>query len=266
VAAFACDLDGTLIGRDATLGERTLGAIERARAAGIPTIIATGRMFRSVRPYAEQAGIREPVVCYQGAAVGDPRTGELLLHEPIELELAREAIALLIEAGHSPNVYVDDELYVATHTRYSARYAEFQHLRVTEVGDLLAWIEEPPTKLVVAAEPDDLPPIREELAARFADRLFLTTSLAYLLELGSPTATKGTGLRFVCDRLALPIGRVVAFGDGENDVELLQAAGFGVAVEGAHPRLTEVSAWSCPGPADEGVARVIDAYLDSLAA
>jgi Cof subfamily protein (haloacid dehalogenase superfamily) len=266
VAAFACDLDGTLIGRDATLGDRTLGAIARARAAGIPTIIATGRMFCSVRPYAQQAGIREPVVCYQGAAVGDPDTGELLLHEPIELELAREAIAFLVEAGHSPNVYVGDELYVSTHTRYSARYAEFQHLRVTEVGDLLAWIAHPPTKLVVSAEPDDLPPIREQLEARFAGRFFLTTSLAHLLELGSPAVTKGTGLRFVCDHLGLSIDRVVAFGDGENDVELLQAAGFGIAVESAHPRLAEVAAWGCAGPADHGVARVIHAYLDSLAA
>ena len=50
-------------------------------------------MFRSALPYAEAAGIEEPLVCYQGAAVVDPVTREWLLHEPIPLELAREAIA-----------------------------------------------------------------------------------------------------------------------------------------------------------------------------
>ena len=68
VAAFACDLDRTLIARDPLFPDRTLAAIRASRAAGIPVIVATGRMFRSVRPYLEQAGITEPVVCYQGAA------------------------------------------------------------------------------------------------------------------------------------------------------------------------------------------------------
>ena len=73
VQAFACDFDRTLVGRDALLRPRTRAAIARSQAAGIPVIVATGRMFRSVRPYLEEAGITEPVVCYQGAAVVDPR-------------------------------------------------------------------------------------------------------------------------------------------------------------------------------------------------
>ena len=94
-------------------------------------LVATGRMFRSVEPYLAEAGIHEPVVCYQGAAVVDPTTREFLLHEPIELETAREAIATLAERGFSPNVYVDDQLYVAHETEYSRAYSQFQHLPVT---------------------------------------------------------------------------------------------------------------------------------------
>ena len=93
VAAFACDLDRTLIAEDGVLRPRTIAAIAAARAAGIPVLIATGRMFRSALPSRSAAGIEEPLVCYQGAAVVDPVSGEWLLHEPIPLELAREAIA-----------------------------------------------------------------------------------------------------------------------------------------------------------------------------
>ena len=70
-------------------------------------------MFRSALPYAEAAGISEPLVCYQGAAVVDPRSGEFLLHEPIPLDLAREAIAAVQAEGVGLNCYVDDDLYVA---------------------------------------------------------------------------------------------------------------------------------------------------------
>lgn len=222
-------------------------------------------MFRSVLPYLQQAGIDEPVVCYQGAAVVDPASGAFLLHEPIPLETGREAVEVMTRLGHSPNCYVDDRLYVERHTEYTRRYADFQRLDVEEVGDLAAWLDRPPTKLVAVVDPDDLPVLREALEGAFADRLFLTTSLPFLLELGNLAVSKGTGLAFVCDRLGIQIERVVSFGDGENDIELIAEAGFGVAVEDANPLLLERADWVCPSAEVEGVASVIDSYLDSLA-
>ena len=261
--AFACDFDRTLVAEDGLLRPRTLAAISRSQAAGIPVLIATGRMFRSIRPYLEQAVLPHPVVCYQGAAVVDPADGAFLLHEPLDVGLAREAVAALVEAGHPPNCYVDDALFVAAHTEYSRRYAGFQHLPVTEVGDLVAWLDRPPTKLVAVADPEEIPALREALAERFGERLFLTTSLPFLLELGNPLATKGNGMQFVADRLGIDAECVVSFGDGENDVELLEWAGFGVAVDGGHPRLLEHADWVCPPAREEGVAGLIEVYLAS---
>ena len=260
--AFACDLDGTLLGRDAVLGPRTRAAITRAQRAGVPVLVVTGRMFRSVRPYLDEAGIREPVVCYQGAAVVDPGSGEFLLHAPLELDVAREAIAALAELGLTPNVYVDDTLFVARETEYSRAYSVFQRLPVTEVGDLLAWLDRPPTKLVQVADPPVLAEIRPGLERQFDGRMFVTTSLPYMLELGNPAVTKGSGLSFVATQLGLDLDHVVAFGDGENDVELLEVAGAGIAVESGHPRLLAIADATCAGPAEEGVASVIDALLD----
>lgn len=260
--AFACDLDGTLIGRDGVLGPRTRAAISRARAMGIPVLVATGRMFRSVRPYLDEAGVDEPVVCYQGAAVVDPGSGEFLLHSPLDLDVAREAIAALDALGLSPNVYVDDQLFVARESEYSRAYSGFQHLPVTEVGDLLGWLDRPPTKLVQVAEPPLLAEIRPGLERRFDGRMFVTTSLPYMLELGNPSVTKGSGITFVATQLELDLDHVIAFGDGENDVELLDVAGAGVAVETGHPRLLAIADATCAGPEDEGVARVIESVLD----
>ena len=227
-------------------------------------LVATGRMFRSIQPYLEEAGIADPVVCYQGAAVVDPRSGEFLLHRPIPLDVAREAIRLLDELGHSPNCYVGDRLYVSRYSEYSRAYSEFQHIPVQEVGDLVAWIEEPPTKLVAVADPEQIPALRHALLSAFDGRLFLTTSLPYLLELGNPAVSKGTGVAYVADRMGFTLERVVSFGDGENDIELIADAGFGIAVADANPLLLERADWTCPSADDEGVASVIEAYLDSL--
>jgi Cof subfamily protein (haloacid dehalogenase superfamily) len=222
-------------------------------------------MFRSVLPYLEQAGIDGPVICYQGAVVADPRTGEFLRHEPIPLELARTAIGAIVEEGFHVNCYVNDELYVAEVTPEAERYAGFQSIPLHAVGDLAAWLTEPPTKLVAIDEPEILDGLEARLKQRFAGRLYISKSLPYFLELASPEVTKGSGLAFLAEHLGFARERTVAFGDGENDVELLEWAGFGIAVANAHPRVLAVADWVCPSAGEEGVAQVIEAVLDSRA-
>jgi Cof subfamily protein (haloacid dehalogenase superfamily) len=261
VRALACDFDRTLVWEDGILRPRTLAAIAHARAAGVHVLIVTGRMWRSVRPYVLEAGIDEPVICYQGAVVVDPASGRFLRHEPIPLKLAREAIAAVETEGFPLNCYVGDELYVAAHTPESERYARFQDLEVHAVGDLLAWLEQPPTKLVTVGEPELLDEVEARLKARFGGRMFISKSLPYFLELASPNVSKGSGLAFVAEHLGFPLEQTIGIGDGENDVELLETAGFGVAVANAHERILAIADWVCPAAEEEGVAQVIEAVL-----
>jgi Cof subfamily protein (haloacid dehalogenase superfamily) len=220
-------------------------------------------MFQAVRPYALEAGIDDPVICYQGAVVAEPDTGRWLRHVPIPLASARETIAALAAEGFSPNCYVDDELYVADVTPGARRYADFQHLELHPVGDLLEWLDRPPTKLVVIDDPKVLDELEERMKAQFDGRLYISKSLPYFLEFAAPNVTKAAGLDFLSERLGFQAERTVGFGDGENDVELLEWAGYAVAVENAHERVKAVADFVCPRVDDEGVAQVLDAYLDS---
>ena len=263
--ALACDLDRTLIGKDAVLRPRTIAAIGAAQAAGIHVLIVTGRMFQSVRRYALAAGISDPVICYQGAVVADPVTGEFLRHVPMPEPEAREVIAEIERLGYTILVYVDDELYVSHESPESDAYAGFQHLVVHAVGDLQAWLPQAPTKLVVVHDPHELDLLEAEMKARFGDRLYISKSLPHFLEFASPSVHKGAGLDFVSERLGFSSQRSVAFGDGENDVELIHWAGYGVAVANAYPKVLAVADFVCPSVDEEGVAQVIEAYLDSKA-
>ena len=226
-------------------------------------IVVTGRMYRSVRPYLRRAGIDDPVVCYQGAVVADPHTDEFLRHEPIPLELARETVLALQGEGFHVNCYVDDELYVAEVTPEAERYAGFQNLPLHPVGDLVQWLSEPPTKLVTIDEPEVLDDLEARMKARFDGRLYISKSLPHFLEFASPDVTKASGLAFLGEHLGFGPEKTVAFGDGENDKELLDWAGFGIAVANAHPSVLETADWVCPSAEEEGVAQVIDAVLDS---
>jgi Cof subfamily protein (haloacid dehalogenase superfamily) len=226
-------------------------------------VLVTGRMFQSVRRYALEAGIDDPVVCYQGAVVAEPVSGRWLRHVPIPLELARETIAALTAEGFGLNCYVDDELYVAEVTPEAERYADFQNLELHPVGDLLGWLDKPPTKLVVIDDAEVLVRLKQRMIDRFDGRLYISTSLPYFLEFASRDVTKAAGLEFLAEHLGFARERTVAFGDGENDIELVDWAGFGVAVENAHDLVKEVADFVCPSVDEEGVAQVLEAYLDS---
>jgi Cof subfamily protein (haloacid dehalogenase superfamily) len=247
---------------DGRLHDRTLAALRATRDAGLNVIVVTGRMVQSVRRYLEPAGLNEPVICYQGAVVADA-DGRWLRHEPIPLELAREAIAAVETEGFGLNVYVDDELYVSRVTEEARNYAGFQGLEIHEVGDLLGWLADPPTKLVCVGDPSELDAVEIRMKEQFGERMYISKSLPYFLEFAAAGVTKGAGLDFLAEHMGFTPERTIAFGDGENDVELIEWAGYGIAVENAHPRVKAVADWICPSAEEQGVAQVLEALVDS---
>ncbi len=235
--------------------------MRQAEAAGVRVIVCTGRMVQSAKRVLEPTGSNEPLVCYQGAAIVDP-DGTWILHEPIELSLAREAIGAVEAAGFGLNVYVDDELYVAEATPEAERYSSFQGIPLHVVGELGAWLERPPTKLVCIGDPAALDELAVQMREQFADRLFVTKSLPFFLEFATEGVSKSSALAFLAARLGFAQERTVTIGDGENDLDLV-AWGYGVAVENADERVKAVARFTCPSVSEEGVAQVLEALLDS---
>jgi Cof subfamily protein (haloacid dehalogenase superfamily) len=245
------------------LRPRTRDAIHRVRETGTHVIVVTGRMFQAVRPYLAEAGLEDPVVCYQGALVADPVSGEFLRHVPIPLPAALEALDAVIEAGFHMNAYVDDELYVAEETPEAHAYADLNKVEMHVVGDLREWLREDPTKLVAVGDPHALDELEAVLKPRFAGTLFVSKSLPHFLEFAHPDVNKGEGLDFIAQRLAFTRDDTVACGDGENDRELLDWAAYGVAVANAHPEILARADLVVPDVEHEGIADLFDAFVDS---
>ena len=123
------------------------------------------------------------------------------------------------------NVYVDDRLYVEELNEEAVRYATHARLEAHPVGDLARWLEHPTTKIVVVGDPAALDRLEAAMRGEFGDRLFIAKSLPYFLEIARPGVSKGAALHFVCDHLGIDPADTVSFGDGANDVELLQRRG-----------------------------------------
>jgi hypothetical protein len=96
---------------------------------------------------------------------------------------------------------------------------------------------------------------------RFGDREHIAKSLPYFLEFAQAGVTKGSGLDFLSEHMGFTREETIAFGDGENDIELVEWGGYGVAVANAHERVKEIADWVCPPVTEEGVAQVLEALL-----
>jgi Cof subfamily protein (haloacid dehalogenase superfamily) len=265
VQAVAMDLDRTILGASLELAPRLVAAVKAVAASGVVPIVATGRMLRSSRPFALQLGVTAPLICYQGAMIADPASGQWLFHDPMPVELARQVIAACRSREQHCNVYVDDELYVDELNLYALEYARHAKLEAHSVGNLEQWLTEPTTKIVVVGEPDLLDALQIELRQIFGPRLFIAKSLPFFLEVAQPDVSKGSALRWVCRRIEIDPVNVVAFGDGANDIELLQDAGLGIAVADADPVLLEHAQGVVPSVEQDGVARFLEALVSARA-
>lgn len=259
-AAFL-DLDGTVL-HDARPIPGATEAIARLQATGVRCVIATGRMLTSARAVAEQLGISSPVVCYQGAMVGSAE-GEILRHDPLDIPTARDLLLAIEAAGYDPVAFIDEHVYVAWESETARTYSRNAGVGYRVVGELAHWLPAPVTKLVTWGEPDEMSALRDALLPRFGDRAFIAKSLPYYLEMAAPGISKATGAGYVCELLDLDPARCIAFGDGENDIELLDWAGYGVAVAEGFEPLQLHADWTCPPLREQGVPRVLDAIASA---
>ena len=93
IRLIASDMDDTLLNSDTKISERNAAAIRKAIDAGIIFMIATGRMYVSVKPFADALGLDVPLVTYNGALVKGSKSGKVYFEHPLKLETALELLA-----------------------------------------------------------------------------------------------------------------------------------------------------------------------------
>lgn len=262
IRLVAFDLDGTLIGRDLKISKGVADAVERMREAEIRGCLVTGRMYRAALPFARELHFEAPLICYQGAAIVDPMSDEVLYDEPLLNDVVRELIALTERDGMHLQLYRNDEYYCEARNRFSDLYASLAMTEPVVVPSLReAFAYSPATKGVVVADPEVAATYAKRLEEALSGRAYVTRSLPEFVEVLDPRVDKGTALGFVARRLGVPLEATAAIGDSWNDAPLLRAAGLGIAMGSAPAELRAAAAAVVGDVHHDGVAEAIERYV-----
>ncbi len=262
IRIIAMDLDGTLVKGERGITSRVRRAIADARAAGLGITIATGRMFRSARRFAEDLQVTLPIICYQGSLVRDPVTGVTYQHEVLPSEPAQAAVAFARERGLHVNAYIDDELYMEADTPEGRFYAASSNVPITFVDDLAAAVAAGSTKLVFVMDELRVLDAIAEMDGRFGPTVQATRSHPRFAEIVRRDVNKGRALARVAAVANVSPDRTMGIGDNLNDLDLVRAAGIGVAMGDGDPRVVAAADWITGSYEDDGVAQAIERLLN----
>lgn len=256
------DLDGTVVDFDLEVHPRTQAALRRA-STNVPVVIASGRMYQSTKKWAQHLRLTTPLICYQGALVRSQDVLEPAIAEfPLSGATAQRTIEVARRHGWHRQAYCDDQLLCEEDRPEAHWYARIADVPINFVGDLADAATGGSSKvtMVVLAGEQEIAHAEAAIAADVGQVATVRRSLSQLIEVTDPKATKGQALQTLCHRMNIALDRCVAIGDAPNDIDMLKAAGFGVAVAGSGPRVLAAAQATCPGPADAGVADVIEAF------
>ena len=262
IRLVAFDVDGTLVGRDLSIARAVRESIERMMRAGVAGCLVTGRMYRATLPFARELGFDAPLICYQGAAIVDPASDEVLQHSALNNEIVQELAVMAQADGMHLQLYRNDEYYCEARNRFSDLYASLAMSEPVIVPSLReAFAYSPATKGVVVADASVASAYAQKLHAALGARAYVTRSLPEFVEVLDPGVDKGAALRFVAARLGVPIEQTAAIGDSWNDAPLLAAAGFGIAMGSAPSELRAVADAVVSDLEHDGVAEAIERYV-----
>ncbi|HBG00658.1 MAG TPA: hypothetical protein DDW87_03675 [Firmicutes bacterium] len=268
---LALDIDGTVLNSRSTLTPRTKAAILRAIQGGVRVVLATGRRLTNTLPLANILGLTELVVVHNGVVVYDPALGQSIYQGGVDLALAQEIVDKLDSVSMNYVVYTGEsagERVVAPLGSWRAP----EDLLTYYLGEKAQFVDK--IKL-------DSPPIRISLIDRAAkvDRFFDELAKNYDggqihhmlfgterniwrgIEIIPADCNKGTGLRFVAERLGIDASEVVAIGDNINDLEMIRWAGQGVAMANGSELLKTQAKRIAPSNDHDGVAQIIEELL-----
>lgn len=275
IKLIAIDIDGTLLTPQKQISSRTQAAIRAAQEAGIVVTLATARRYENSRPFADLLGISVPLITCDGAFIMRHPEGTVLHTHLLEAAIAQQAVDILIAHDIQPVIHHVNGTMEETwsgHVEFDnpgleGYFQEFPHVR--RMAHSILCLDQPhPIRVVAFAG--------QEAIARVAPAISALPCSWNTIERGNygtaeitvmhQDCSKATGVAALSAHLGIPMSQVMAIGDNHNDLAMLVAAGWGVAM-GQAPELVKASADAVTATnLEDGVAVAIERYalLDKL--
>ncbi|MCD7780801.1 MAG: Cof-type HAD-IIB family hydrolase [Candidatus Gastranaerophilales bacterium] len=254
------DIDGTIYSPKTGITENVKTCIRKLKDNGIHVAIATGRTYASAKTVADKIGIKCPLICYQGGLVNSYE-GEILNVKYLNADIAREIIKDFRKRNIHLNVYVEDKLYVEDDNQYIKDYIgdkgidyfkveSFNELDFSKLNKLLA----------IKYDRNFIDNLIKELQNKYPE-IYVVKSFDYFCEIANKQATKGNALKFLADYYGLSEEEVMAIGDQNNDIEMVETAGVGVAMGNGTSEIKQKANYITDTVDNDGFVKAVNKFV-----
>lgn len=272
IKVIAMDLDGTALNHQKQLTERTRAAIQNAAKSGIQIVVATGRTFSSLAPEVLAMPEITCAITSNGAVVNRIPDGAVLLHNYPNPETVSEIAGMIQEEKIDTEVCTGGQAYIGQ--SYYDRVLEgktnrdVQYVKTTRhpVPDIYQFLLEHR----VAIENINLNfktlEEKQQWQQRFQKLPGVTPTSSFLfnVELGGATTSKAHALQALLDEWQMTSRQVMAFGDSENDLGMIQLAGIGVAMANGMEEVRQAADLLAESNEEDGVAKIIEQLIGDI--
>lgn len=253
------DLDGTLLYSHTGVSDYTINTVKKLIDKGINFAIATGRGKQGVERFLKQLGINPYLICNNGANIYNPQ-GECIF----EVRVPKEISVAILKEIRANNLF------------YSAFLNEyFYHSKDEKVEDFISrplFIEVPlekeedcpeTNKIIVQDDnPEVITKITKILKDKFSNVVEIMVSQPTCVDIAPKNCTKGTGIKNLAKIFNLTPDDFMAFGDGENDLEMLKTVGHPVIMANSQEILKQQFPTVTLSNTDHGVAKYLEKYFN----
>ena len=257
---FVTDMDGTLLNSQRKITDKVKLAIKKAVKAGVIFTVATGRMHISALPYVQELGIDVPVITYNGALI-KYASGDEVFASYLDKQLVQSLVDYAQEQNIHIQLYSDDKLYYSQENELSKFYQTAAGVTGHPVGDALdEYMDKVPKLLLIGRNPEEADRAARDIAAKFAGQIVAVKSTPIYVELIKPGINKASAIAKMAEIYKVPSEAILAIGDSNNDITMLQAAHYGVAMGNANADVKKVAKYQVADCDHDGIAEAIERF------
>ena len=266
IKLIAIDLDGTLLNEEKQISEENKKALAKAKAKGVKVVLCTGRPLAAMAHYLQELGLVDEgdySITFNGGLVQKNDTGEIMEKKVMTVtdvhrlhDLAQQ-LSLPLDIL-SDNVVLQLPTAPEKQSLYNVlnKLLQFQPAELSEITDELVL-----NKAVIAYPQEELDPKIKEIPTEFHENYEIIKTRSMLLEFMPKGVTKAYGISLLAKDLGLKQEEIMAIGDEENDLPMIEYAGLGVAMENAVPFVKEAANYVTSSNVEHGVAKVIEKFV-----
>lgn len=260
------DIDGTLLNSEHKISAKTKEVIQIvSNEMKIPVILVSARMSKGILFLLEELNISNPIICYSGALIMDGKTN-ILSNVTIPISEVKQVLKSARDMGIHVSLYKDDEWYVEKIDEWAKQEGIITNMspNIMNFIDLLdLWEKENsgPNKILCMAQPNEIEVLNENAKAYSSNNLNIYLSKPTYLEIMPSNASKTSAIEVLCKRFDIQRSEVIAIGDNYNDINMIEFAGLGIAMNNAPDAVKQYADDITLSNDEDGVAEAIKKYI-----